>query len=248
MPALTATVSGLVAGQTLATSGISGLAACATTATGASEVGAYPITCSVGTLSSSDYAFTFAHGTLTIAQATTTTSVNASASTVTVSVAPQLSGSPEGTVALTLGGTDASCTLAGQANGPSNCSVPVSTTLAAGTYTVIASYSASADFAGSSGTGELVVATSSTGGGSGGGTSGNPGTTGTAGPRDLQVARHRPQAGAPIRSPVPTRPPSSSWPSLRRGWRWRTRPPSRTSTWRRFARRPRTPSLAPSTS
>jgi hypothetical protein len=187
VPALTTTVSGLVAGQTLATSGISGQAACTTTATGASAVGAYPITCSVGTLSSSDYAFSFAPGTLTISQAATTTSVNVSASTVTVSVAPQFSGSPPGTVAVNLGGTSASCTLAPQANGPSNCSVPVPTSLAAGTYPVTASYGANADFAGSSGTGQLVVAASSTGSGSsssgssGGGTSGNPGTAGGSG-------------------------------------------------------------------
>ena len=191
VPALTTTISGLVAGQTLATSDISGVAACATTATGASEVGAYPITCSVGTLSSSDYAFTFAPGTLTISQASTTTSLNVSASTVTLSVAPQFSGSPPGTVAVSLGGTSTSCTLTTQANGPSSCSVPVPTSLAAGTYPVTASYGASANFAGSSGTGQLVVATSSTGSGSppsgssGGVTAGHPGTTrgsGVAGP------------------------------------------------------------------
>lgn len=185
VPALTTTVSGLVTGQTLATSGISGQAACATTATGASGVGGYPITCSVGTLSSSDYAFTFAPGTLTISQATTTTSVKVSGPTVTVSVAPQFSGSPPGTVAVSLGGTGASCTLAPQANGPSSCSVPVPTSLAAGMYPVTASYGASADFAGSSGIGQLLVAASSTGsssGSSGGGTSGNPGTTGGSGP------------------------------------------------------------------
>ena len=196
VPALTTTVSGLVAGQTQATSGISGQAACATTATGASGVGAYPITCSVGTLSSSDYAFTFTHGTLTIAQATTTTSVNVSASTVTVSVAPQLSGSPQGTVAVSVGGTGSSCALAAQANAPSNCSVPVPTTLAAGTYPVTASYGASADFAGSSGIGQLVVATSSTGGGSAGGTSGNPGTTGDSGSSGSSGGTTSPSSGS----------------------------------------------------
>ena len=226
VPALTTTVSGLVAGQTLATSGISGQAACATTATGASGVGAYPITCSVGTLSSSDYAFTFAPGTLTISQATTTTSVNVSASTVTVSVAPQFSGSPPGTVAVSLGGTSASCTLAPQANGPSNCSVPVPTSLAAGTYPVTASYGASADFAGSSGTGQLVVAASSTGSSPAevqeGALLATPGRPGAAGPRGLQVARRRPRAaepGAPMGSPGPTRPPSSCWPSTQPRWR-----------------------------
>jgi len=185
VPSLTATVSGLVAGQTLATSGISGQAACATTATGASGVGAYPITCSLGTLSSPDYAFSFAPGTLTIDQAATTTSVNVSASMVTVSVSPQFSGSPPGTVAVSLGGTTSSCTLAPQANGPSNCSVGVPTSLATGAYAVTANYGASADFAGSSGRGQLLVAVSSTGsssgGNSGGGASGNPGTAGGSG-------------------------------------------------------------------
>jgi hypothetical protein len=184
VPALTTTVSGLMAGQSLATSGISGQAACTTTATGASGVGVYPITCSVGTLASSNYAFSFAPGTLTISQAATTTSVTVSASTVTVSVAPQFSGNPPGTVAVSLEGTNTSCTLTTQFNGPSVCSVPVPTSLAAGTYPVTASYNASANFAGSSGTGQLVVAASSTGsgslpgGGSGGGTSGNVGTNG----------------------------------------------------------------------
>jgi hypothetical protein len=187
VPALTTTVSGLVAGQTLATSGISGQAACATTGTGASGVGAYPIICSVGTLSSPDYAFTFAQGTLTISQAATTTSANVSSSTVTVSVAPQFSGSPQGTVTVSLGGASASCTLAAQVSGTSSCSVPVPATLAAGTYPVTASYGSSVDFAGSSATGQLVVAASgtgsgsSTGGGSGGGTSGSPGATGGGG-------------------------------------------------------------------
>ena len=185
VPSLTATVSGLVAGQTLATSGISGQAACATTATGASGVGAYPITCSVGTLSSSDYAFSFAPGTLTISQAATTTSVKVSGSTVTVSVAPQFSGSPPGAVAVSLEGRSASCTLATQANGPSSCSVPAPNSLAPGAYPVTASYGASADFAGSSGIGQLLVAVSSTGsssgGSSGGSTSGNPGTSGSSG-------------------------------------------------------------------
>jgi hypothetical protein len=184
MPALTTTVSGLVAGQTLATSGISGQADCATTATGASGVGAFPITCSVGTLSSPDYAFTFAPGTLTISQAATVTTVDVSATVVTVSVAPQFSGSPSGNVAVSLGGTTASCTLAPQANGPSTCSVPVPTPLAAGAYAVTASYGASADFAASSGAGQLLVAVSSigpSGGSSGGGSSGNPGTAGAGG-------------------------------------------------------------------
>jgi hypothetical protein len=198
-PAFTTSVSGLVAGETLATSGISGQAACASAATEASEVGAYPITCTVGTLTSSDYGFAFAPGTLTISQATTTTSVNASPSMVTVSVAPQFSGYPTGTVTVSLGGTNASCTLAIPANGPPSCSVPVPSTLTPGTHPAIGSYGASPDFAGSSGTGDLVVAAApSTGSGSsppgiaGGGTSDNPGTNGSTG----EIGSTNPVTGA----------------------------------------------------
>jgi MBG domain (YGX type)/Bacterial Ig-like domain (group 3) len=187
VPALTSTISGLVAGQTLATSGITGQAACTTTASGASGVGAYPIACSVGTLNSSDYAFAFAPGTLTVSPASTTTSVDVSTSTVTVSVAPQFSGSPPGTVAVNIAGTSASCVLATQADGPSTCSVPVPATFAAGAYPVTASYGASTDFAASSGMGQLVVPVTSagggsgSGGGSGGGASGSSGSSGTPG-------------------------------------------------------------------
>ena len=250
VPALTATVSGLVAGQTLATSGISGQAACATTATRASGVGAYPITCSVGTLSSPDYAFTFAPGTLTISQAATTTSVNVSASTVTVSVSPQFSGSPPGTVAVSFGGTSASCTLAPQANGPSNCSVPVPTSLAAGTYPVTRAMErvptspalrepaswwwrprAPAPAHRPAEVWEGAVPAT-------------PGRPGAAGPPGLQVARRRSRAaesGAPIRSRGPTRPLSSCWPSPRPGWRSSSRTHNRLSSRGRWSWQPGTP-------
>jgi hypothetical protein len=66
--------------------------------------------------------------------------------------------------------------------------VPVPVSLTAGTYRVTASYSGSTNFAGSSGTGQLVVAASGTGSGSvpgrgssGGSTSGNGGTNGGGG-------------------------------------------------------------------
>jgi 5-hydroxyisourate hydrolase-like protein (transthyretin family) len=65
-PALTATISGFVNGETLATSGVTGTPDCTTTATTTSSVGPYPIACSVGTLAASNYAFTFAPGTLSI--------------------------------------------------------------------------------------------------------------------------------------------------------------------------------------
>lgn len=66
MPPLTATISGFVNGDT-ATSSTTGAPVCVTTATASSTPGAYPITCTIGTLTSDHYAFTsFVAGTLTI--------------------------------------------------------------------------------------------------------------------------------------------------------------------------------------
>jgi enterochelin esterase-like enzyme len=66
-PPLTATITGFVLGQTLATSGVTGSASCTTTATPFSPGGGYPITCTVGTLSAANYTFaTFVPGTLTV--------------------------------------------------------------------------------------------------------------------------------------------------------------------------------------
>ncbi|MBF9143814.1 MBG domain-containing protein [Hymenobacter properus] len=69
-PAFTASYSGFVNGETLATSGVSGAPAVSTTATTASSVGAYPITASAGTLAAANYSFTYTNGTLTINKAT----------------------------------------------------------------------------------------------------------------------------------------------------------------------------------
>lgn len=69
-PTLTATLSGFVLGQTLATSGVTGSAGLTTAATPASGIGAYPITSGLGTLASSNYEFaSFVNGTLTITRA-----------------------------------------------------------------------------------------------------------------------------------------------------------------------------------
>ena len=66
VPTLTATISGFVNGQTLATSGVTGQALCTTTATTTSPGGTYPITCSLGTLAAHNYTFRFVAGTLTV--------------------------------------------------------------------------------------------------------------------------------------------------------------------------------------
>jgi hypothetical protein len=72
-PALTATITGFVFGQTLQTSGVTGQLACTTTATTGSPVGTYPITCTQGTLAAANYSFTFTPGTLTITATKTIT-------------------------------------------------------------------------------------------------------------------------------------------------------------------------------
>ncbi len=66
-PALTATLTGFVLGQAAATSDVTGSASCATTAVAFSPPGDYPIVCTVGSLSSTDYSFgPFVAGTLTV--------------------------------------------------------------------------------------------------------------------------------------------------------------------------------------
>ncbi|MBI5282132.1 MAG: pentapeptide repeat-containing protein [Candidatus Solibacter usitatus] len=66
-PALTYAISGYLNGDTMSV--VSGAAACATTATATSVVGTYPITCGSGTLTATNYTFTFVDGTLSVVQA-----------------------------------------------------------------------------------------------------------------------------------------------------------------------------------
>ncbi|MFM7839294.1 MAG: MBG domain-containing protein, partial [Chitinophagaceae bacterium] len=69
-PAFTATFTGFVNGETLATSDITGSPAFTTTATALSAVGTtYPIVPSLGGLASSNYTFTYVNGALTITKA-----------------------------------------------------------------------------------------------------------------------------------------------------------------------------------
>jgi hypothetical protein len=77
-PALTASYSGFVAGETLATSGVTGSPDLSTTATISSPVGNYPITIQNGSLSAANYNFSFVNGTLSvIATAPTILSITA---------------------------------------------------------------------------------------------------------------------------------------------------------------------------
>ena len=66
-PALDATITGFVNGETLATSDVTGSPTCTTTAVATSPVSGspYPITCTAGTLASTNYTFAFVAGELT---------------------------------------------------------------------------------------------------------------------------------------------------------------------------------------
>ena len=86
-PALTATLSGFVNGDT--SSVVSGAPSVSTTATAASGAGTYPITVGAGTLSAANYDFTnLVNGSLTIAKAHLTVTANAATSTYGVSPPP----------------------------------------------------------------------------------------------------------------------------------------------------------------
>lgn len=66
-PAFTTTLSGFLAGQTLATSGVSGTGSASSLATATSNVGDYTVTPTIGTLSATNYAVTsFVDGTLSV--------------------------------------------------------------------------------------------------------------------------------------------------------------------------------------
>src|SRR5207245_2540484 len=69
-PSLTYTITGFVNGDLASV--VSGTAICTTTATPSSGVGGYPITCTQGSLSATNYNFSFVGGTLTVGPATLT--------------------------------------------------------------------------------------------------------------------------------------------------------------------------------
>ncbi|MEK7613034.1 MAG: MBG domain-containing protein [Patescibacteria group bacterium] len=77
LPPLTATLSGFIGGETLATSGVAGSPSCTTTASAGSPAGDYPISCTAGTLASGRYAFTtYVAGVLHITPAPLTVTAN----------------------------------------------------------------------------------------------------------------------------------------------------------------------------
>jgi hypothetical protein len=164
-PPLTVSYSGFVLGQTLGTSGVTGDPACTTAATPASAPGAYPITCSVGTLSSANYTFQFDPGTLTVGKAQTALSaqpVSVARSllslnvTMTANLRSVATGQPLAgeTVSFTLGARSCS----GTTDGAGNASCAVSTVTALlnlGSYS--ATYGGSATYLPASATGSVTL-------------------------------------------------------------------------------------------
>jgi hypothetical protein len=93
-PTFTATISGLVNGDSLSV--VSGTPSLTTPATSASAAGSYQISAAQGTLSAADYTFTFQSGTLTVTPATPTILVNPVNITYGTALSnPQLSGTAE---------------------------------------------------------------------------------------------------------------------------------------------------------
>jgi hypothetical protein len=77
VPALTPTITGFVNGESLSHSDVTGAATCTTTATSSSAPGSYPITCTAGTLASTDYQFAVAGSANVTVQAATPVTVTA---------------------------------------------------------------------------------------------------------------------------------------------------------------------------
>ncbi|HEY5110760.1 MAG TPA: MBG domain-containing protein [Acidimicrobiales bacterium] len=146
-PTFTATYSGFVNGDT--SSSVAGTANCSTTATVASSVGTYPISCAIGSLSSENYVFTFANGSLAIAPMPTTLVITSSPTLlngvvrVTASVTENLTGNPvnAGTVTFSAGASSAT------ANAPG---FSAQLTLVNGVYTLNAVFGADSNYVGSS--------------------------------------------------------------------------------------------------
>ncbi len=149
-PALTASYSGFVNGDTAAS--LSTPPALSTTATAASPVGTYAITAAGA--ADADYTITYVAGTLTVTPAATTAAVSSSLNpstvgqsvtfTATVTAVAPGAGTPTGTVTFMDGTTSlGSATLSG------GTAMLATTTLGAGTHTITVVYAGDGNFTGS---------------------------------------------------------------------------------------------------
>jgi subtilisin-like proprotein convertase family protein len=149
LPALTAAYSGFVNGDT--TNNLTALATVTTTATSSSGVGTYPITASGA--SSTNYAFNYVAGTLTVTNSLTSSlivsSLNPAPSgsnvtfTATVSAVLPGVGTPDGTVNFRIDGV-----IGGSGVLSGGVATFSTNSLTRGSHTVVAEYGGSANFAG----------------------------------------------------------------------------------------------------
>jgi hypothetical protein len=139
LPALTDTITGFVNGDTASV--VSGAPTLSTTATSTSGVGSYSITVSSGTLSASNYNFTFVGGTLLVVPAQLTLTVAADDKTMVYgSTVPALtdtiSGFVNGDTSSVVSGAPSLSTTATSASGVGSYPIDVSLgTLSAANYT-----------------------------------------------------------------------------------------------------------------
>jgi hypothetical protein len=128
-PPLTATLSGFVLGQSLATSGVTGTALCTTPALQSDPAGGYPITCTLGDLASTNYSFgTFVPGTLTVTKVPLT---------VTADDQTRPYGSANPSLTATLSGFVSGESLAGSdVAGTASCTTPATTSSSGGAYPI----------------------------------------------------------------------------------------------------------------
>ena len=150
-PTFTASYSGFVNGETLATSGITGSPSLTTTATASSPVSGspYTITAAIGSLSAGNYSFNFVNGILTVTKADTTVNVTSGLNpalanqniTFTAAVSPVApsTATPTGTVQFKNNGANLGCPVS-LASGQGSVTVSGST-LGAGSFTITAEYS-----------------------------------------------------------------------------------------------------------
>jgi uncharacterized repeat protein (TIGR01451 family) len=128
LPALTATFTGFVNGDTQA-SATTGTPSLTTTATAASPVGSYPITAAQGTLAATNYTFTFASGTLSVTPATLT---------ITASNQSTIYGAPLPTLTSTITGFIAGDTQASATTGTPSLTTTATAASPVGSYPITA--------------------------------------------------------------------------------------------------------------
>jgi hypothetical protein len=127
-PTFSATITGFVSGDTVAT-GTTGSASLTTTATTSSAPGTYTITAAVGTLAASNYSFSFANGTLT---------VNKAVLTVTANNASRAHGAANPAFTATITGFVNGDTVSTATTGAASLTTTATTSSPAGTYTITA--------------------------------------------------------------------------------------------------------------